>query len=400
MIDGAIATRTDAQGRYRLIGLPKEGREGHMLAVYPPFDRPYFVTRRIPAPATPGLAPLTLDIALRRGIWITGKVSDVLTGKPVHAAVDYFPLLSNRHARDYPNFDPNIISSIAIKKRYRTDRDGHYRIPGLPGGGVVTAHADDRSYRTGVGAESIKGRTAQDQLLTYDHIFPSLYQGLKEVNVPERVDSFASDLGLDAGASLRVRLVDAAGAPVTNAAIWGRFPDGADHGDHNLYHESAARIGGLVPGQPRTVLIKHLGRKIGTILTLGLDRPQNDAEITVTLRPAATLLGQFRGADGNPAAGAVRIELIPPGASLFKQIQVEGAKLDAEGRFRCDGVPAGGPYRVSVGSQLYRAIRPQMKPDAFKPFVLAEDLKLEPGQVVDFGTVDVNTPPGKALSPG
>jgi beta-lactamase regulating signal transducer with metallopeptidase domain len=397
-IDGAIAIRTDARGRYRLVGLPKEGREGHTLAVYPPFDQPYFVTRRIPAPASPGLDPLTFDIALRRGIWISGKVTDVLTGKPVAAAVDYFPLLSNRHAKDYPSFDPNIISSIAIKKRYRTDRDGRYRMPGLPGGGVITAHTDDRSYRTGVGAESIKGRTPPDQLLTYDHIFPSLYQGLKEVNVPEGVDSVACDLGLDAGGSVRLRLVDAAGAPVTNTAIWGRFPDGADHGDHNLYGESDARIGGLVPGQPRTVLIKHLGRKIGTIFTLGPDRPENDAEITVTLRPAATLLGQFRGADGKPASGAVRVELIPGGASLFKQIPVEGVELDAEGRFRCEGVPPGGPYRVSVGSQLYRAIRPQMKPDVFEPFVLAEDLKLEPGQVVDFGTIDVNT--GKPVRDG
>ena len=76
---------------------------------------------------------------------------------------------------------------------------------------MVTAHTDDKSYRVGVGAEAIKGRTGQDQLLTYDRIFPSLYQGLKEVNVPEGAESFACDLALDPGGSVRLRLVDAVG---------------------------------------------------------------------------------------------------------------------------------------------------------------------------------------------
>src|SRR5262249_45133660 len=162
-------------------------------------------------------------------------------------------------AKDYPNFDPNIGTSVAINTRYKTDRQGRFRIAGLPGGGVVTAHTDDRLYRVGVGAESIKGRTGpkQEQLLTFDHIFPALYQGLKEVNIPERVDSFACDLGLAPGGSVRLRLADTAGAPVTGATIWGRFPDGVDGGDPNLYRESVARVGGLVAGQKRTVLIRH-----------------------------------------------------------------------------------------------------------------------------------------------
>ena len=97
----------------------------------------------------------------------------MVTGKPVAAAVDYFPLLTNGHAKDYPNFDPNITASVGIKTRYKTDKEGRFRIVGLPGEGVVTAHTDDKSYLGGVGAESIKGRTEQDQLLTYDRIFPS-----------------------------------------------------------------------------------------------------------------------------------------------------------------------------------------------------------------------------------
>ena len=120
-IDGLIATETDAEGHYRLLGLPKEGATGHKLAVYPPFDRPYFATRRIEAPARPGLEPLKFDIHLKSGIWITGTLTDLATAKPVAAAIDYFPMLSNDHAKDYPNFNPNITASVGIKTRYKTD---------------------------------------------------------------------------------------------------------------------------------------------------------------------------------------------------------------------------------------------------------------------------------------
>ena len=166
-IEGFISTETDAQGHYRLLGLPKEGAAGHKLTVYPPLDRPYFESGRLEAPAKPGFEPLSFDISLKSGIWIRGKVTEVATGKPVAAAVDYFPMITNKHAEDYPNFDPNITASLGIDT---ATQDGRRRvifyIVGLPGEGVVTVHTDDSSYLGGFGAESIKGRTGQDQLLT------------------------------------------------------------------------------------------------------------------------------------------------------------------------------------------------------------------------------------------
>ena len=47
-----------------------------------------------------GLIPMQFDISLKRGVWITGKVTDAATGKAVSAAVDYFPMLTNAHAPD------------------------------------------------------------------------------------------------------------------------------------------------------------------------------------------------------------------------------------------------------------------------------------------------------------
>ncbi len=325
-------------------------------------------------------------------------MNDVATGKPVAAVVDYFPMLTNTHAKDYPNFVPGRMS-IAIKTRYKTDPQGRFRIVGLPGEGVVTAHTDDKSYRGGVGAESIKGREGQSQLLTYDRIFLNMYQSLKQVSVPEEASEFVCDLGVDPGGSLRLRLVDEEGKPVTNAAVWGRNPEGTDHGDHNLYKESVARIAGLEPGKSRTVLIKQLGQKIGAVLTIPAEGPRNDAEMTVTLRPCATIKGRLVDGEGKPVKGGVRVELMPRDRTTFQRIQVAMATVDSEGRFNSDDLPAGGPYQISAANRLVYGFGRRMEPEAFQPFELAKDLKLEPGQQLDFGTVDVNTGKRKTDSP-
>ena len=391
-IEGEITNRADARGRYRLIGLPKAN--GHKLSVYPPLDRPYFITESIEVPARPGLEPVPFDIALRRGIWITGRVTDVKTSKPVAASVDYFPFIANDHAKDYPNFRAEITASVGIKTRYRTDRDGRFRIVGLPGGGVVTAHADDKdSYLAGGGAETIEGRMdhaglQKSQLLTYDRIFPALYHGLKEVNVPEGAASITCDLGLDPGGSVRVRLIDEAGKPVVHAVVFGRSTEGSDYtldGD-----ESVARIGGLVPGRARLVSIQHRDRKIGAVLTIGPDGPKDGSEITATLRPTAMMTGRLVDAAGKPASGIVRVELIRSADSFFPSIPASSAKLDAEGRFRCEVIPAGGPYKVNANDGSAYGFRKKMEPDAFKPFELAKDLTVEPGQAVDLGTFEVS----------
>jgi hypothetical protein len=398
-VEGWVSTETDVRGHYRLVGLPKESSQGHRLSVYPPLDRPYFITPRLEAPAIAGYEPVKFDIALKVGMWITGKVTDIATGKGVPASVNYFPMLTNAHARDYPNFDPSVMS-IAIKTRYRTDEAGRFRVVGLPVEGVVTVHTDDKTYRGGLGAEAIKGRTGQDQLLTYDRIFTKLYQGLKPISVPEGSSTFACDLVVDRGGWLRLRLVDESGKPVAHAAVWGRNPEGSDFGDHNLYGESVARIGGLEPGKPRMVLIKSHETKIGAVVTIPRDAAGKDEEMTVTLHPCATIKGRLVDGEGKPVSGGVRVELLSTSATAFRRQQVAMAEADAHGAFSCDQLPAAAGYQVSAANRLVHSAGRRMEPEAFKPFLLAKDLKLEAGQILDFGTIDVTTGKRKGDAPG
>src|SRR5690606_35422328 len=117
------------------LGLPK-GDE-HQLSVFPPLDQPYFIVDDIPAPAGPGLEIVKRDIDLKRGMWITGRVTDNKTGDPVQAAIHYYPRLDNEHAKDHRNFQANRFSANWTGSRYRTDDQGRYRVVALPGRGVV-----------------------------------------------------------------------------------------------------------------------------------------------------------------------------------------------------------------------------------------------------------------------
>ncbi len=232
-IEGLITATTDAEGRYRLIGLPKAS--GHRLSVYPPLDRPYFITEFLNVPAGPGLGPVRYDIPLKRGIWISGRLTDARNHQPVQAAIHYYPFLANDRAKDYRNFDPNRMSLFWTGSRYRTDADGRFRVVGLPGRGIVAAKTFDRSYRLGIGADTFPEQPKQrgdreEGLPTYNQIHPLQFQALAAIDPPAGVQELHRDLVVEPSSSLTVRLVDPEGRPLTHVEAEGRFPDPDRHG--------------------------------------------------------------------------------------------------------------------------------------------------------------------------
>ena len=120
---------TDDQGRYCLNGVPK--RMGNLLAVLPNRDLPY-CSMKVEVPDTPGLEPVSLDVAIKKGVWIQGRVVDKETEKPIKALVEYFSLGNNPSMRDYPGFD-----GVARFQVVETKPDGSYRIAGIPGPGFI-----------------------------------------------------------------------------------------------------------------------------------------------------------------------------------------------------------------------------------------------------------------------
>jgi hypothetical protein len=387
VLDGLIAAETDAQGHYTLDGVPNG--DGHKLGVYPPLDRPYFITNGLKVAAGPGLEPVRCDVAIKKAIWITGTVADAKNRQVVPASVNYYPALSNEHAKAYPNFDPNV-SSIEIKSRYRVDRAGRYRVVGLPGRGVVTVRADERAYRTGVGARAIQGRLDQKRLPTYDQIWAENFHALKEVDVPEGADETRCDLALDPGGSVTVRVLDPDGKPLTGLIADGRFPAGVDVGDTGIYGTNIMRIAGLEPDETRAVVVTDADRKLGAVFKVTPKHVADSSEIVLTLRPFATVTGRLVDKHGKPASGTVEIRLHSGDPEIFHGTSIATVATDAEGRFRSDEIPTGSGFIVTTTG----------RPDAraaigesgeFASFDLAENLNAEPGQKIDLGTFDVST---------
>ena len=152
--DRYVQAITDAQGHYRLVGLPR-GREGNVRAVAPvDFPLRGYVDRKA-APQGPrdedlpylpasikvgepgGMGPIKLDINLKRGVWVTGRVIEADTGKPVRAQVEYYVFADNPHQEDYPAFR-EIDAQLSL-------RGAGWRVPvrRLPGPWLARGRCDE-----------------------------------------------------------------------------------------------------------------------------------------------------------------------------------------------------------------------------------------------------------------
>src|SRR5262249_23764054 len=150
----------DRDGRYRLTGLAKG--EGNVIRAGPGKGQPYLMaTRRVPD--TPGLEPVTIDLTLKRGVWVTGRVLDKVTRRPVAAAVQDVGLAATPHRKEGPD--------LPVGRYLRTHpEDGTFRVVALPGRGLLAARGRGDTYRIGVGADKIKGLDQSGHFQTVPHL--------------------------------------------------------------------------------------------------------------------------------------------------------------------------------------------------------------------------------------
>ncbi len=272
-----VEATTDAQGHYRLAGLPSG--PAYRLSVEPGEGQPYpGAVLRAPADSL-GLEPVRFDIALKRGVLVRGRVTDKATGKPVSGYVESYTFNDNPHVREFPGYF-NSNSPLA-----RFENDGRYEVVTLPGRGIIACGSDSGRYKTGVGAEAIKGHDA----VGFDTI-PSMcpisqYHVLAEVNIDPQAESATVDLQVDPGRTLTLTVVDPEGKPIGGTKAFGL----TDMGGGEYEQESPSiEVRSLDPAKPRRVRITHaaaearrLGRTQG-----GRDQPDH--------RPASALGNDHR----------------------------------------------------------------------------------------------------------
>ena len=250
---------TDAQGHYRLVGLP-QGQEGYVVAV-PPCDFPYYGRRkaqlmvppdeslpylraRVPVGASQGPGPVRLDITLKRGVWVTGRLIDRQTQKPVRGQVEYFVFLDNPQYQGYPGFRSTRIGP------YFVGSEGAFHFAAFPGPGLIAARANESRYVRAVGIEKMKGRGETGFLRTSPSIaVPDNFNVLEPIDPAPGTESLGRDLLLESGRSLPVTVLGPDGKPLTDLLVmglkemtwWEKDPAGT----------SGLTIQGLAPGRGR-----------------------------------------------------------------------------------------------------------------------------------------------------
>ena len=167
--DEHVECISDAHGRYRLAGLP-QGREGSIVAI-PPCDFHYYGSRkaRLGVPAdealpylrskvrvetTQGTGAIPLDIRLKRGVWVTGRIIDQATRKPVAGQVQYYVFADNPQVNAYPGYRGARISTHFV------GGDGTFRLVAFPGPGLLAARADEGQYIRAPGSSASRTRAS------------------------------------------------------------------------------------------------------------------------------------------------------------------------------------------------------------------------------------------------
>jgi RNA polymerase sigma factor (sigma-70 family) len=183
-------TKSDEQGRYRLMGMPKG--MGSTIMVIPSGELPY-VAMNARVPDSPGLDAVALDFEMRRGVWIEGRITDKVTGKGVKSSVEYFSMYNNPNLRDYPGFDGTFLPWFGTG----TKEDGTYRVAGLPGPGLVVVWKGDNYVRVTDRKDEF-GIKERSLMTAPYHLLPlSNYVALARVNPAKGAESARRDVTLE-----------------------------------------------------------------------------------------------------------------------------------------------------------------------------------------------------------
>ena len=326
--DSSVRTVTDKDGRYRLVGMPKG--KGNAIKAAPAPGQPYLQAGREVEDA-PGLEPVTVNFALKRGVVVKGRVLDKVTGQPVISRVLYVVFEDNSHAKEMPDF--------TTENYLDTPPDGSFQFVAFPGRGLVAVRGWNDHYRMSVGADQIKGKDEQGFFRTAPFLQePNTMNRYIELNPAEGTESMTCDVLLDPGRMPRGTVVGPDGKPLAGAQAFGLTAYGQSRNWTRTPLPTEFTVYGLDDGQGREVLFYHAEKRLAVVLRVGGD---DRGPLTAKLEPCGAVTGRLVTADGKPRAGAllqVSDWLLPGG----------GLQADKDGRFRIEGLVPGVAYTLDV----------------------------------------------------
>jgi beta-lactamase regulating signal transducer with metallopeptidase domain len=210
-LNGGSPATTDASGRFKLDGCAKA--DEYKLFALPP-DQTLYFSGSLTARDQPGLSPLEVQLHVYPAIPLAGRVIDTISGRPVPAEVQYFPLYPN--ASVMQGKYGSAVNSLGPSSQSFSKPDGSFAIGVAPGPGAlfVRAVGKDKYEPARVDAEAFfKQRAvpyhpdssadgARDYLTvaigkTLRISIPQhQFQGIALLNVPETAKEVAQDVSV------------------------------------------------------------------------------------------------------------------------------------------------------------------------------------------------------------
>ena len=365
--------KTDSQGHFRIGKIPPV--EKLMLKVIPDADQPYF-TRDFDLPQRKGMEPITFDAKLRRGVLFHGTLTDKQTGKPIpNAYFDYFPLLSNQHAKQYRRYQQGVSWLEPMGRRFKSAEDGAFSVVGIPGEGIIAAKINNPEYLKAFGLEQISDLVNDEWLKTYHRCFYKLYKTLKLVKANAGQKAPRIELQADPGIPLQFEVVGPDDKPITKFSV-----------DERSVRETAGKpitLHGFARNRTRTVYFKQFEKGLGRAVTIrGI--PADRSIQKVKLEPMGTVKGRLVSTDNVPL-GAMPVSLhreVIPGTDALPNyggLLTTAPKIsDENGQFQFGGLIVGAEYHLHMNASQGRRF-----------YTLPNLITFKPGQTIDLGAVTV-----------
>jgi RNA polymerase sigma factor (sigma-70 family) len=335
----AVRATTDAQGRYRLEGLPLGEQE---LVAVPPATSPCFIRSR-KAGRSADQKPATANFELYSGVWITGTITDSRSGKPVEAEVHYRHDDGNVAKDKIPGYIPRGLAGGYSPAR--SGPDGKFKVLGSPGKGYLLVRADTRRY---VAADFTDwqgdvARPAPRQFIPSSPVETALnYNAVCHVTIGDKTpDQYA--ITVEPGVTARGLVLAPGGQPLTGASLVN--PRSGRLEDPESLPTAEFTLPRFNPKWPRPSLIVHPTKKLGLLFQ---PRRGDEGPFRLQLQRTATVSGRIVDADGQPVANA-RLELAMTigGASGGDSPFHRELRTDGQGKFTAGNLVEGVNYHLS-----------------------------------------------------
>ncbi len=361
-----VEATTDAQGRFRVEGLSI--LNGFKLFTEAPPGHPYVNFGFVCPGAPPGHGPFTVDLALKRGVLVRGRLTSKVTGQPLTGFVTYRAFRDNPHLDDYPNFkresQPMCVPIGA---------DGRFTIAALPGRGLIAARAPEDGYLHGVGAGTIRG---YDRELGAFEAFPWFCSAtdqhvLAEVSPEPGAKAIDVELTADPGRTVTGRVVVPEG-------------NGPAGGIEILTLDVFQTAQSIPPNSPRfTVKGMPTGpyrldfvdpsRKLAGAMFLNGDE---QGDLVVKLEPWGTVTGRIVDEKGKPWPDVEIFSSPRERPDPVRGDLRDKPVVDAQGRFRIEGLVPGVRYDAYGKSASGKA-----------DGTILHGVHVGPGEVKDLGDI-------------